>query len=113
MPFISQVAVGGHEKVKVYGNDYNTKDRKDGTGVRDYIHVIDLAQGHVAALNKLEQGCGYKVYNMGTGRGSSVLEVIKAFEEAPRKPGDTDAFYSNSILAENELAGKVSTNGFG
>ena len=67
-----QEAVGRHEKVKVYGNDYNTKS--------DYIHVTDLAQGHVAALNKLEQGWGYKVYNMGTGRGSSVLEMIKTFE---------------------------------
>ena len=114
MPYISQVAVGKLDKLSVFGNDYDTPD---GTGVRDYIHVVDLAKGHVAALKKVEEGCGLKVYNLGTGRGYSVLEMAKAFEEAsgkkvafeiaPRRPGDTASCYSNCALAEKELGWKA------
>ena len=110
VPYIAQVAVGKLEKLHVYGGDYPTPD---GTGVRDYIHVVDLAQGHVAALRKLEQGCGLFVCNLGTGRGYSVLEVLHAYEKAcgktlpyvidPRRPGDIAACYADPEKARREL----------
>jgi UDP-glucose 4-epimerase len=108
LPFISQVAVGKLEKVRVFGDNYDTPD---GTGVRDYIHVVDLARGHVAALDHLHSGIN--VYNLGTGRGVSVLEVIKAFEKAAskkipceivgRRPGDIASCYANCSKANKEL----------
>ncbi len=95
MPYITQVAVGKREKLTVFGNDYDTHD---GTGVRDYIHVVDLAVGHVKALKKIEEKAGLNIYNLGTGVGYSVLDIVKNFEEAtgvkikyeigPRRPGD-------------------------
>ncbi|XP_045157853.2 UDP-glucose 4-epimerase-like [Mercenaria mercenaria] len=110
MPFISQVAVGRRKELTVYGTDYDTPD---GTGVRDYIHVVDLAQGHVAALKHLEKGCGCKVYNLGTGKGYSVLDMAKAFEKASGKPipyvtagrraGDIASCYSDASLAKQDL----------
>jgi UDP-glucose 4-epimerase len=110
MPFITQVAVGKRDKLSVFGNDYATPD---GTGVRDYIHVVDLAEGHAAALRYLlEQGRGITV-NLGTGRGYSVLELVRAFERAsgrpipyefaPRRPGDVDASYADPTLAHQAL----------
>ena len=111
MPFISQVAVGKRPLLSIFGNDYDTKD---GTGVRDYIHVSDLAEGHVAALRHLLAGKGSIVANLGTGRGSSVLELVRAFERASgrevpfeivaRRPGDIDACYADPTLA-NQLLG--------
>ena len=83
MPFIAQVAVGKRDKLSVYGNDYPTPD---GTGVRDYIHVMDLANGHLAALGALERQPGLITVNLGTGRGYSVLDMIKSFESASGKP---------------------------
>ena len=113
MPYISQVAVGKREYLRVFGNDYDTID---GTGVRDYIHVIDLAIGHLKALEKLET-IGYEVYNLGTGRGYSVLEVIKAFEKASgkkipykfveRRPGDVAECYADPSKANKELNWKA------
>lgn len=110
MPYISQVAVGKREKVHVFGNDYPTQD---GTGVRDYIHVVDLAKGHLKALEKLATKPGLVTYNLGTGTGYSVLDMIKAFENAcghniayefsPRRPGDIAACYANPDLACHEL----------
>ncbi|MHB8902188.1 MAG: UDP-glucose 4-epimerase GalE [Thermoguttaceae bacterium] len=110
MPFVAQVAVGRREKVSVFGNDYPTPD---GTGVRDYIHVVDLAQGHVAALNAHARKPGLFTYNLGTGNGSSVLAVIDAFarasgrpvpyEIAPRRPGDVAACYADPTLAREKL----------
>lgn len=110
MPYISQVAVGRLKELAVYGNDYNTPD---GTGVRDYIHVVDLAQGHVSALKKIEEKCGCKIYNLGTGKGYSVIEMAKAFEKASGKPvpykiagrraGDIASCYADASLAEKEL----------
>ncbi len=114
MPYITQVAVGKRAELGVFGNDYNTHD---GTGVRDYIHVVDLAKGHVCALNKIKENCGLKIYNLGTGVGYSVLDVVKNFEEAtgvkipysikPRRPGDIDANYANADLACEELGWKA------
>ena len=114
MPYITQVAVGKRPKLSVYGNDYNTHD---GTGVRDYIHVLDLAAGHVAAMKKIAEGCGLKVYNLGTGTGYSVLDVVNAFvkandvavpyEIAPRRPGDIDACYSDPARAFEEMGWKT------
>ena len=114
VPYVAQVAVGRREFVGVYGDDYNTPD---GTGVRDYIHVVDLARGHVAALDKLSGKCGLVTYNLGTGKGSSVLDVIKAFEEAsgisipykvlPRRAGDIDMIFADPGLAERELGWKT------
>lgn len=108
MPFVAQVAKGKLEKLRVFGNDYPTVD---GTGVRDYIHVVDLAEGHVAALENLTTGV--HVYNLGTGKGTSVLELVKAFEEAngieipyeivDRRPGDIAKCYANVSKAKNEL----------
>ncbi|MBS1186360.1 MAG: galE [Burkholderiaceae bacterium] len=110
MPYIAQVAVGRRERLQVYGNDYPTPD---GTGVRDYIHVMDLARGHVAALERLfAQPAGFTV-NLGSGRGHSVLEVLRAFEVAcgrtiphqitPRRAGDVPACYADPALAEKLL----------
>ena len=110
VPYIAQVAVGKLEKLHVYGDDYPTPD---GTGVRDYIHVVDLARGHVAALKKLEDKCGLFVCNLGTGRGYSVLDVLHAYEKAcgktlpyvvdPRRPGDIAACYADPAKAREEL----------
>ena len=82
MPYVSKVADGELDYVRVFGNDYDTPD---GTGVRDYIHVVDLAKGHVMAMKKLEDGSGLNIYNLGTGNGYSVLEIIKAFSKASKK----------------------------
>ncbi|WP_350431258.1 UDP-glucose 4-epimerase GalE [Shewanella sp. H8] len=110
MPFIAQVAVGKREKLSVFGNDYNTPD---GTGVRDYIHVVDLAVGHLQALKKLQTKPGLVTYNLGTGIGYSVLDMVKAFEKAcgktiayqisPRRPGDIAACYADPSFAATEL----------
>ena len=110
MPYIAKVAVGKLEKVHVFGNDYPTPD---GTGVRDYIHVVDLARGHVCAIRKLETGCGLFICNLGTGKGYSVLDVIHAFSKAcgkeipyvieARRPGDIAECYADPIKAKNEL----------
>lgn len=114
MPFITQVAVGKREQLSVFGNDYATHD---GTGVRDYIHVQDLSQGHLKALEKLENTTGVKTYNLGTGTGYSVLDLVNTFkkttdreipyEVAPRRPGDIDACYADPALAEKELGWKA------
>ncbi len=110
VPYIAQVAVGKLERIRVFGNDYPTHD---GTGVRDYIHVVDLARGHVAALKKLAASRGEFVCNLGTGRGYSVLEVISAFEKAcgkklpyefkPRRAGDIAEVYADPTKAQKEL----------
>ena len=110
MPYITQVAVGKREELGVFGNDYDTPD---GTGVRDYIHVCDLAAGHVYALKAIERKCGLAIYNLGTGHGYSVLDVVKAFEKAngvaikyaikPRRPGDIATCYCNPAKAKVEL----------
>lgn len=110
LPFVAQVAVGKHPKVKVFGMDYDTPD---GTGVRDYIHVVDLAKGHVAALKSINKSGGFSVYNLGSGKGHSVMEVIKSFEQAcgkpipyeicPRRPGDVAVCYANPSKANKEL----------
>lgn len=110
MPYIAKVAVGKLPEVHIYGDDYPTPD---GTGVRDYIHVVDLAKGHVAALKKLESKCGLFVCNLGTGKGCSVLEVLHAYEKAcgkklpyvvdPRRAGDLPAFYADPAKAKAEL----------
>ena len=110
LPFVSQVAIGKLPCLKVFGDDYPTVD---GTGVRDYIHVLDLAKGHVLTLNKLRENPGLVVYNLGTGKGTSVLELVKAFEEAngvkipyviaPRRPGDVAENYANCDKAKREL----------
>lgn len=110
MPYIVQVAAGKRAELSVYGNDYNTVD---GTGVRDYIHVVDLARAHVAALKAVEQDSGLKIYNLGTGRGYSVLEVVKTFEKVngvsvpyrivPRRAGDIAVSYCNPQKAKDEL----------
>ena len=110
MPYITQVAVGKLEKLGVFGNDYDTHD---GTGVRDYIHVVDLAKGHVKALAKLEKGSGLNIYNLGTGTGYSVLDMVKSFEKAngvpvpyaikDRRPGDIATCYADAKKAKDEL----------
>ena len=110
MPYITQVAVGKRDHLNVFGNDYPTHD---GTGVRDYIHVVDLAVGHVKALNKIKENCGLKIYNLGTGHGYSVLDIVKAFEKAsgvkipyeitPRRPGDIATCYADASKAGKEL----------
>lgn len=114
MPYITQVAVGKLKELGVFGNDYDTPD---GTGVRDYIHVVDLANGHVKALKAIENNCGLAIYNLGTGQGYSVLDLVKAFEEAngikvpyvikPRRPGDIATCYSDPSKAERELGWKA------
>ena len=113
-PYIAQVASGKLAELSVYGNDYPTDD---GTGVRDYIHVMDLANGHVKALEKLAENPGVVTYNLGTGRGYSVLEMIKGFEEAAgrkvaykvvgRRPGDIASCYADPTKAERELSWKA------
>lgn len=110
MPYITQVAVGKLKELGVFGNDYDTPD---GTGVRDYIHVVDLANGHVKALDKLKQNVGLGIYNLGTGTGYSVLDIVKNFGAAtgieipyaikPRRPGDIATCYSDATKAKNEL----------
>ena len=110
VPYIAQVPVGKLEKLHVYGDDYPTHD---GTGVRDYIHVVDLARGHVAALRKLAQNCGLFTCNLGTGKGYSVLDVLHAYEKAcgktlpyvidPRRPGDIAECYADPAKARDEL----------
>ncbi len=114
MPFISQVAVGRREKLRVYGNDYPTPD---GTGVRDYIHVMDLAEGHVAALRYCQDKGGMLAVNLGTGQGSSVMQVIHAFEKASsrtipyeivaRRPGDIAQYWADPGLAFTKLGWKT------
>ncbi len=114
LPFVSQVAIGLREKVSIFGNDYPTPD---GTGVRDYIHVVDLAIGHLRALETLSDSSGVLACNLGTGRGYSVLEVIKAFEEASgksvpyeivdRRPGDIAECYADPSYAEQVLGWKA------
>ena len=110
VPYIAQVAVGKLEKLHVFGDDYPTHD---GTGVRDYIHVVDLARGHIAALKKLETKCGLFVCNLGTGKGYSVFDVLHAYEKAcgktlpyvvdPRRPGDIAVCYADPTKAKEEL----------
>ncbi|XP_042520652.1 UDP-glucose 4-epimerase GEPI48-like [Macadamia integrifolia] len=115
MPFVQQVAVGRRPALTVFGNDYNTKD---GTGVRDYIHVVDLSDGHIAALQKLfDSNIGCEVYNLGTGKGTSVLEMVAAFEKASgkkiplvmagRRPGDAEIIFASTEKAERELNWKA------
>lgn len=110
MPYISQVAIGRLEKLRVFGDDYPTPD---GTGVRDYIHVVDLAAGHVAALRLFAENCGLRIYNLGTGTGYSVLDVLHAYEKAvgrtlpyqivERRAGDVAICYANPAKAKAEL----------
>ncbi|MBY8105505.1 UDP-glucose 4-epimerase GalE [Vibrio fluvialis] len=110
MPFIAQVAVGRREKLAVFGNDYATPD---GTGVRDYIHVMDLADGHIAALLVVGTQAGLHIYNLGTGKGSSVLDMVNAFSQAcgkavpyeicPRRPGDIAECWASTEKAQREL----------
>ena len=110
MPYITQVAVGKLKELGVFGDDYDTPD---GTGVRDYIHVVDLAKGHVKAVQKLEDNSGLSIYNLGTGNGYSVLDIVKAFSKAcgkeipyqidPRRPGDIAECYADPAKAKAEL----------
>ncbi len=114
MPYIMQVALGKLPELGVFGNDYDTPD---GTGVRDYIHVTDLAKGHVAAIAKMMSGNGVNIYNLGTGNGYSVLDIVKAFEAAngipvpysikPRRPGDIATCYADPAKAYAELGWKA------
>ncbi len=114
LPYVAQVAIGRRASLAVYGNDYPTRD---GTGIRDYIHVVDLAVGHLKAIEKLAARPGLAVYNLGTGRGTSVLEVVAAFEKAsgrpvaytlqPRRPGDIAACWADPSKAERELGWKA------
>ncbi len=114
MPYITQVAVGKLKELGVFGDDYDTPD---GTGVRDYIHVVDLAKGHVKAINKLKENVGLGIYNLGTGTGYSVLDIVKNFEAAtgvkipyaikPRRAGDIATCYSDAAKAEKELGWKA------
>ena len=117
MPYISQVAVGHLPRVSIFGNDYNTRD---GTGVRDYIHVVDLALGHIKTLPKLLTNPGLLIYNLGTGSGYSVLEMIKGLEAASnkkipykivdRRPGDIDACFADPAKAKEELGWEAKKN---
>ncbi|MBR4173896.1 MAG: UDP-glucose 4-epimerase GalE [Lachnospiraceae bacterium] len=117
LPYVAQVAIGKLSCVGVFGNDYDTPD---GTGVRDYIHVVDLAIGHVKAIDKIKENPGVKVYNLGTGNGYSVLDVIKAFSKAcghevpyeikPRRPGDIATCYADASLAKKELGWEAKYN---
>ncbi len=116
-PYITQVAVGKRKELGVFGNDYNTHD---GTGVRDYIHVVDLAKGHVLAVNKLAENSGLIIVNLGTGHGYSVLDMVKAFEKVigrpipyrimPRRPGDIDECYADPSYAYELLGFKAEKN---
>nr|WP_272889145.1 NAD-dependent epimerase/dehydratase family protein [Duffyella gerundensis] len=115
LPYIAQVAIGRLDKLGVFGGDYETPD---GTAQCDYIHVVDLAEGHLKALDHLSKVEGYKAYNLGAGKGYSVLEMIKAFEKAagkaipfeikPRRDGDLPAFWADTSLADKELNWRVS-----
>ena len=117
MPYITQVAVGKRPHLNVYGNDYKTVD---GTGVRDYIHVVDLARGHLCALEKLKEKPGLVIYNLGTGKGTSVLELVNAFEKAnnikipyvicDRRPGDVDENYAEASKSFKEMKFKTELN---
>lgn len=117
MPYITQVAVGKLQQLGVFGNDYDTPD---GTGVRDYIHVVDLALGHVAAIKKIAENPGVKIYNLGTGNGYSVLDIVKNFEEATgvkipyvikeRRAGDIATCYCDASLAKKELGWEAKRN---
>ena len=117
MPYITQVAIGRREKLSVYGNDYPTPD---GTGVRDYIHVVDLAKGHVAAVKYVVSGLGCEVFNLGTGIGYSVLDMVHAFEKANgvkvpyqivgRRPGDLPTCYADPAKSERVLGWKAEKN---
>ncbi|MBP5320372.1 MAG: UDP-glucose 4-epimerase GalE [Kiritimatiellae bacterium] len=117
LPYVAQVAVGRLKELSVFGNDYPTRD---GTGIRDYIHVVDLALGHLKAIEKLRQAPGLEVYNLGTGNGSTVLEVVRAFEKAsgrkipyqikPRRPGDIAECWADPSKAERELGWKATRN---
>jgi len=117
MPYITQVAIGKREKLNIFGNDYDTHD---GTGVRDYIHVVDLAKGHLKALEKIMVSEGIDSYNLGTGTGYSVLDVVCAFEKVTgikipyqvtdRRPGDIDKCYADPAKAYNELGWKAEKN---
>jgi UDP-glucose 4-epimerase len=110
LPFVAQVAIGQRSELSIYGDDYPTLD---GTGVRDYIHVVDLAEGHLAALNALDSRHGVNIWNLGTGQGYSVLQVVSAFETAsgravpyrivPRRAGDVAACYADPAKAATEL----------
>jgi UDP-glucose 4-epimerase len=110
MPYITQVAIGKRKHLNVFGDDYKTPD---GTGVRDYIHVVDLAKGHLASLKVIKDKLGLKIYNLGTGKGTSVLELVKAFEKVngikipyvigPRRDGDIDENYANCDKALKEI----------
>lgn len=114
MPYITQVAVGRREKLSIYGNDYNTPD---GTGVRDYIHVVDLAKGHVAAVKYAVQNRGCEVFNLGTGSGYSVLDMVKTFQEVndvpvpyvitDRRPGDIATCYADPAKSAEKLGWKA------
>lgn len=114
VPYIAQVAIGKLDHLNVFGNDYDTPD---GTGVRDYIHVVDLAKGHVKALKKIEDNSGLSIYNLGTGKGYSVLDIVKNFEAAtgvkipyvikPRRAGDIATCYCDASKAEKELDWKA------
>ena len=114
MPYIVGVAKGKYPELTVFGNDYPTPD---GTGVRDYIHVVDLAKGHLKALDRIRKEAGVKIYNLGTGNGYSVLELVQNFEKmnnikvnykiGPRRPGDIPACYANASKAEKELGWKA------
>lgn len=114
MPYITQVAIGKRAELGVFGNDYDTPD---GTGVRDYIHVVDLARGHVCALKAIDRKCGLAIYNLGTGHGYSVLDVVNAFQKTngvkvpysikPRRAGDIATCYSDPSKAERELGWKA------
>ena len=119
MPYVTQVASGKLKELGIFGNDYDTPD---GTGVRDYIHVVDLAKGHVKALNKIKEKCGLEIYNLGTGNGYSVLDIVNNFEKAtgvkipysikPRRPGDIATCYCNPEKAERELGWKAENDIF-
>lgn len=114
LPYIAQVAVGKLNKLSIFGDDYGTPD---GTGVRDYIHVVDLAKGHLKALEKLKEHPGVVTYNLGTGKGTSVLQMVDAFKNASgveipytivdRRPGDAAECYADATLAEQELSWKA------
>jgi UDP-glucose 4-epimerase len=117
LPYVAQVASGKLEKVHVFGNDYDTPD---GTGIRDYIHVVDLAKGHVKAIEGMEKLDGVNIFNLGTGHGYSVLDIIKAFSKAcgkdlpyvidPRRPGDIAVCYSDPAKAKEVLGWTAEKN---
>jgi UDP-glucose 4-epimerase len=120
VPFLTQAVIGKRAELRVFGNDYNTSD---GTGVRDYIYVVDLAKAHVVAIKRLMEDMNkkpYEIFNLGTGRGHSVMEIIKAFERVtgekvkytfyPRRPGDIAEVYADTALANTELGWKAETS---